>query len=437
MAATIKPGTKLKSGSRVGIVGGGPAGSFFALFLSQYAQARDIDLAVTIYEQRSFTSAGPRGCNRCAGVLSSRAIKNLKSLNIRIPEEVIQTRITSYKLHSPFGTVDIYNPDPAQDIYSVYRAAGPLLRPIPASQSLDYFLQNEAKKWGVRVVNQKVDKFMAAPSPTLVTGGKNEEFDLVVLAQGVKFPDMEYSGTEYKAPRTHLMSQDELYVGREVVQRYFSSAVQVFLIPHSPLIFGTLVPKGDYLNVSLLGRANSAPNIEDFLNHELVKKVVPFEYQRCCGCKPRAVVGPAKKPYGDGYVAVGDAACGKVYKDGMGSALVTARQAAYVAVHDGIGQSDFFTHYMPLCRWITRDNYVGKLFFRISLEAKDSPAFIRAHARGANREYQSNTRYRPFSRIIWGLFSGSYSYSRILLISLNPRFLFQFAVGLLREKFRR
>lgn len=426
---------KLKSGDRIGIVGGGPAGSFFALFLSRYAATKNLELDITIYEQRSFTQSGPRGCNRCAGVVSSRLIGNMKSLALQIPEEVIQTRLTSYKLHSPFGRIDIFNPDPAEDIYSVYRAAGPLLRPIPPEQSFDYFLQNQAKKWGARVVSQKVDKFMALPRPTLVTGGKNEAYDLVVLAQGVKFPEIEFSGIDYEGPPTHLMSQDELYAGRDVVQRYFSSAVQVFLIPHSHLVFGTLVPKGDYVNVSLLGRIKSAPEIEDFLHHDLVKKVMPFDYQRCCGCKPRAVIGPAKNPFGDGYVAIGDAACARVYKDGMGSALLTARQAAYTAVHNGIAASDFQRHYLPLCQAITRDNYVGKLFFKISYYAKDSPAFIRTHSSGANQEWQKNKPHKPFNRIIWGLFTGSYSYGRILLISLDPRFLFKLAAGLVREKF--
>ncbi|MBI4332126.1 MAG: hypothetical protein HY673_12670, partial [Chloroflexi bacterium] len=124
----MKTNKTLKPGSRVGVVGGGPAGSFFALFLSRYAAAANLKLDITIYEQRSFATSGPGGCNRCAGVLSSRAIGNMRSLGLKVPEEVVQTRLTSYRLHSPYGTIDISNPDPAGDIYSVYRAAGPLLR---------------------------------------------------------------------------------------------------------------------------------------------------------------------------------------------------------------------------------------------------------------------------------------------------------------------
>ena len=41
---------KLESGSRVAVVGGGPAGSFFSYFLLQNAQRRNIDLKLDIPE---------------------------------------------------------------------------------------------------------------------------------------------------------------------------------------------------------------------------------------------------------------------------------------------------------------------------------------------------------------------------------------------------
>ena len=53
----------LDSGSRVGVIGGGPAGSFFSYFLLQLAQRLDIDVGVDIYEWRDFSVPGPAGCN--------------------------------------------------------------------------------------------------------------------------------------------------------------------------------------------------------------------------------------------------------------------------------------------------------------------------------------------------------------------------------------
>ena len=57
----------LDEGGRVGVIGAGPAGSFFAYFLLQLAERVSIDVNVDIYERRNFPTPGPVGCNMCAG----------------------------------------------------------------------------------------------------------------------------------------------------------------------------------------------------------------------------------------------------------------------------------------------------------------------------------------------------------------------------------
>jgi 2-polyprenyl-6-methoxyphenol hydroxylase-like FAD-dependent oxidoreductase len=42
----------LKNGSKVAIIGGGPAGSFFAHFASQYATEMGIDISITIFDRK-------------------------------------------------------------------------------------------------------------------------------------------------------------------------------------------------------------------------------------------------------------------------------------------------------------------------------------------------------------------------------------------------
>ncbi len=76
----------LKNGDRVCIIGGGPAGSFSALHLLRMAAQRQIRLEVLIFEPRDFSRAGPAGCNRCAGVLSSRLVRGLSTLAWRFPK---------------------------------------------------------------------------------------------------------------------------------------------------------------------------------------------------------------------------------------------------------------------------------------------------------------------------------------------------------------
>ncbi|GAH13271.1 unnamed protein product, partial [marine sediment metagenome] len=61
---------QLVDGSRVGVIGGGPAGSFTSIFLLDMAMRLGIDIGVDIYEPRNFTKSGPAGCNMCGGIIS-------------------------------------------------------------------------------------------------------------------------------------------------------------------------------------------------------------------------------------------------------------------------------------------------------------------------------------------------------------------------------
>jgi 2-polyprenyl-6-methoxyphenol hydroxylase-like FAD-dependent oxidoreductase len=70
---------KLRTGSRVAVIGGGPAGTFFTLYLLEYAKRADIYPEVTIFEQRNFNDLGIKGCKGCAGILSLSFLKNLEN----------------------------------------------------------------------------------------------------------------------------------------------------------------------------------------------------------------------------------------------------------------------------------------------------------------------------------------------------------------------
>ena len=70
----------LKDGSKIAIIGGGPAGSFFAHFAQKWSTQKGIDVSVTIFYGKDFLQRGPKGCNLCAGVIA-------ESLNKRMKEE--------------------------------------------------------------------------------------------------------------------------------------------------------------------------------------------------------------------------------------------------------------------------------------------------------------------------------------------------------------
>src|SRR3990170_2606668 len=68
---------KLDSGSRVAVIGGGPAGSFFSYFLLDMARRLGIELQLDIYEPRDFSLPGPTGCNMCGGIVSESLVQAL------------------------------------------------------------------------------------------------------------------------------------------------------------------------------------------------------------------------------------------------------------------------------------------------------------------------------------------------------------------------
>src|SRR5512134_1353206 len=86
----------LDDGSRIGIVGGGPAGSLFAYFLLQMAERIGLKLSVDIYERRDFSVSGPAGCNMCGGVISESLVQALSVEGINLPADVVQRGIDSF-----------------------------------------------------------------------------------------------------------------------------------------------------------------------------------------------------------------------------------------------------------------------------------------------------------------------------------------------------
>jgi hypothetical protein len=57
----------LEDGSRVAVIGAGPAGSMFSYFFLSMAETIGLDVKVDIFEPRSFCHRGPAGCNHCGG----------------------------------------------------------------------------------------------------------------------------------------------------------------------------------------------------------------------------------------------------------------------------------------------------------------------------------------------------------------------------------
>jgi flavin-dependent dehydrogenase len=120
---------RLEDGSRVAVMGSGPAGSFVSYFMLEMAFRAGLEIDVDIFEPRDFSRTAPHGCNMCGGIISETLVQNLAAEGINLPSSVVQRGIDSYMLHMDVGSVRIETPLHEKRIGAVYRGSGP---PAPA-----------------------------------------------------------------------------------------------------------------------------------------------------------------------------------------------------------------------------------------------------------------------------------------------------------------
>src|SRR5210317_1682420 len=146
----------LQDGSRIAVIGGGPAGSFFSFFLLKMAQAIDLDIEVDIFEPRSFSYCGPAGCNHCGGIVSESLVQTLAAEGIVLPRAVVQRGVASYVVHMDVGDVTIESPVQERRIAALYRGNGPRDGCDTDLESFDDFLQGMVREKGGNVVRKLI-----------------------------------------------------------------------------------------------------------------------------------------------------------------------------------------------------------------------------------------------------------------------------------------
>src|SRR5450759_3415409 len=176
----------LENGSKIGVVGGGPAGSFFTLFAFDLAKRMGIQIEIDIYEIKDFTKTGQAGCNHCGGIISESLIQMLSIDGIVLPPQIIRRGIESYTLHLEQGTTVIDKILKEQPIASIFRGSGPLGSTVTTLQSFDGYLLDLCEKKGAKIVRAKVTDTENEPDGiTVITSNSKRKYDLVVGAVGL------------------------------------------------------------------------------------------------------------------------------------------------------------------------------------------------------------------------------------------------------------
>lgn len=410
---------RLQDGSRVCIIGGGPAGCFAAIQLLKLAREQGLYIEALIFEPRDFSRPGPGSCKGCAGILSASLVQSMRMLGLVLAEPVVQAELRAYVVHIGSQVTSIEQPNAHKQILSVYRGGGPRLHAGEALSSFDGYLLSQACARGATWIPAKVRAVEWEDGPLVRTAQDSFRADLVVLATGVNSRPLLGPVFNYQSPATVTMAQDEILRPDD----WPEYKVAGFFGGSGSLVFGAIVPKRHYLNVSLLWRGSPADAIQQFYQDyaQPLERLFPGTPQGLCGCTPRIVVRPAKTYFGDRWVAIGDAAVSRLYKDGINSAFLTAKAAMRAAVEYGIARQDFERTYAPFIRRIAADNAYGQLMFDLSSRAMAGSFLARASVGCIRAEAGLEMRQRIFSRLTWGMLTGDEPYHDLFWLVFKPR----------------
>ena len=419
----------LEDGSKIAVIGGGPAGSFFTYFAIDFAERMGLDISVDVYEAKDFTCAGPQGCNNCGGIVSESLIQSLSAEGVVLPSKVIQRGIESYTLHLENGSTVIKTPLEEQRIASMFRGFGPKGNTDTNTASFDNFLLGLCQEKGARVISERVSEAIrTADAVTLTTkDGNKARYDLVVGAVGLNGKALSLFKSicpSFEPPETTKTYISEFQMEPELIDKHFGNSMHVFLLNLPNIKFGALIPKDNYVTLVLLGSDINMEIACSFINSKSVMKLFPrgikLDDITPCKCFPSINVKGAKLAYDDRVVLVGDSASSKLYKNGVGAAYITGKAAANAAIFNGISANAFKKYYQPVCSELDNDNKLGKFIFSVTGIIQKSHLLKGALLSMVISEQHKASHKRRMSSVLWDTFTGSAAYKNIFVRCLNP-----------------
>jgi len=426
---------RLADGVRVAVIGAGPAGAFSVHLLREHARRRGLSLRMTIFDAKDFTQPGPRGCNMCGGVVAGTLLRRMKESGLEPPEEVVQSIVDGFQFDTVAGSTRLHTDDPDEEMATVFRGNGPSDRIVADNVSFDDYLIEAVRGPDLEVVAEPVTDLVVPTDdrdPIRLAYGRGRRkaewtADVAIGAFGLGgrlARRIEELGFGYRAPATTIACQAELLVGPEHIREALHGDIQIVNIGLPDVAFVALIPKGEFLTFSMVGyRDLGLADLHAALEHPAVRAKLPANWEvprRFCHCHPRVPIANSAHPYANRLVIVGDAACSRLYKNGLESAFNTAAFAAHTIVHRGVSAAAFEDHYLPACRRvIMRDNAFGAALFGLNRRvARRRAAAAAVLSLMADEHHRVGRRLRAAA---WALFAGSLPYRWIVTQLLDLR----------------
>lgn len=421
----------LPNGSSIGVIGAGPAGTFFALHLLSLLKERGRSAGITLIDRKAFDCSGPSGCNMCAGAIGTAMVRKIESFGLVLEDRVIRRIADGYEIHGRDVSVNIVNPERGA-IYTVFRGGGPVAS-TGKHKSFDQYLLDAAVARGAEFLQDRVAAVAAAPRGFRLTfsGGGTRRFDFLVGAFGVNTALSGKLGIGYRPPRTWHTVQAELPADNDFIVGTLRNRIHIVPAVGRTIRFLAITPKDDFLTLTGIGEHVRIAELErERAENAVLRGLLPPGARVLCHCHPKVPVGVARRPYSDRVAMVGDAFISRYLKNGIESSYDTARILALAVTDHGTAASDLREHfYRPCLRRFRYDNLWGRALFgtyeAVLRKRRVSDAYLRwvVHEGAGHAGTQG--------RILWSVFAGDAPYREIAREAFTARSVWELSKSLL------
>jgi len=379
----------------------------------------------------------------------------LDDMQLEVPEEVIQSRITSITVQGHWKNVELAVP-PERRMLSVLRGSLPASR-SDRTGSFDAFLLEKAVADGAVLVTGNARQVgysdMARPFVYYDSGTERKtiEADFLVIATGVGhmtarraqasdlLGSLQVMMPGFTPPRLRKAIICELRVPDQTLAQMQG---EVYFIEYGSadlkLEMCSIIPKGEFVTVVLIG-----PDIDRMVDHTEhieavnrflalphVSKLLPVPHRLSCICSPCMVTGDAGIPIADRVAIIGDLATSRLNKDGIYSAFETSRALANTLLTQGTDHISLRRSYLPVVKAISRDNLFGRMVFLLHRITFSTPVLSRVLYQAIFSERKTKTStHRRLEHTLWSIASGDTTYRNILGSMLHPSTIWSISTG--------